>query len=54
MNGVFLHDLIVRGKFTDILPFARNYFAHLPALSLPYHPPMFPLMEAVSCLSWSL
>src|SRR4051812_39977535 len=42
MNGVFLRDLIVRGTFTDVLSFARAYYAHLPALSLPYHPPLFP------------
>src|SRR5690242_11761409 len=32
MNGVFIHDLIARGKFTDVLPFAKTYYAHLPAL----------------------
>lgn len=47
MNGVFLRDLIARGKFNDILPFARTYFAHLPALSMPYHPPLFPAIEAL-------
>src|SRR5690242_1667256 len=47
MNGVFLRDLIARGKFNDILPFARTYFAHFPALSMPYHPPLFPAIEAV-------
>ena len=47
MNGVFLHDLIARGKITDVLTFARSYYGHLPALSLPYHPPLFPLIEAV-------
>ena len=46
MNGVFLRDLIARGRFTDVMEFARTYYAHLPALSLPYHPPLFPLIEA--------
>jgi hypothetical protein len=47
MNGVFLRDLVASGHFTDVLPFARAYYAHLPALSMPYHPPLFPLIEAV-------
>src|SRR5256885_714708 len=42
MNGAFLHDLIASGKFSDVMGFARNYYAHLPALSIPYHPPLFP------------
>ena len=46
MNGVFLRDLVASGHFTDVLPFARAYYAHLPALSMPYHPPL-PLIEAV-------
>jgi hypothetical protein len=47
MNGVFFHDLLERGKLTHVLSFARNYYAHFPALSLPYHPPLFPVIEAV-------
>lgn len=47
MNGVFLHDLIASGSFTHAVGYARNYYAHLPALSLPYHPPLFPLIEAL-------
>jgi 4-amino-4-deoxy-L-arabinose transferase-like glycosyltransferase len=46
MNGVFLHDLVVEGQLASPIPFARTYFAHLPALSMPYHPPLFPLIEA--------
>lgn len=47
MNGVFLHDLIAQGKFTHVLTFARSYYGQFPALSLPYHPPLFPLIEAL-------
>lgn len=47
MNGAFLHDLIERGKFTGIISYAHTYYAHLPALSMPYHPPLFPAIEAV-------
>ncbi|MEO8368201.1 MAG: glycosyltransferase family 39 protein [Candidatus Solibacter sp.] len=49
MNGVFLRDLIASGQFTNAVAYARNYYAHLPALSLPYHPPLFPLIEALFC-----
>jgi Dolichyl-phosphate-mannose-protein mannosyltransferase len=47
MNGIFLRDLILRGDFTHVMAYARDYYAHLPALSLPYHPPLFPLIEVV-------
>jgi 4-amino-4-deoxy-L-arabinose transferase-like glycosyltransferase len=47
MNGVFIRDFLVRGNFTDALPFARAYYAHFPALSMPYHPPLFPFIEAL-------
>jgi Dolichyl-phosphate-mannose-protein mannosyltransferase len=47
MNGVFLRDLILRGEFTNTMAYARNYYAHLPALSLPYHPPLLPMIEVV-------
>jgi 4-amino-4-deoxy-L-arabinose transferase-like glycosyltransferase len=46
MNGVFLRDWLASGHFVDVLPYARAYYGHLPALSLPYHPPLFPLIEA--------
>jgi hypothetical protein len=39
MNGVFIHDLVAAGKILDVFAFAKSYYAHLPALSLPYHPP---------------
>lgn len=47
MNGVFLLDMVRHGELTHAMTYARTYYAHLPALSMPYHPPLFPLMEAV-------
>ncbi|MBV8816805.1 MAG: glycosyltransferase family 39 protein, partial [Acidobacteriaceae bacterium] len=47
MNGVFLLDFLASGNWTHPLQFAESYYAHFPALSLPYHPPVFPLMEAL-------
>ena len=46
MNGVFLRDLIFQGAIARPISFAHTYYAQLPALSMPYHPPMFPLIEA--------
>ncbi|HEX4808973.1 MAG TPA: glycosyltransferase family 39 protein [Bryobacteraceae bacterium] len=47
MNGVFLHDLIASGKLAQPRAFGRAFYAHLPALSMPYHPPLFPAVEAL-------
>jgi 4-amino-4-deoxy-L-arabinose transferase-like glycosyltransferase len=47
MNGAFLHDWFFSGHYLDVLSYARVYYSHLPALSLPYHPPLFPLIEAL-------
>jgi hypothetical protein len=47
MNGAFLHDLIASGNLMHPVEFGRTYYARMPALSLPYHPPLFPLIEAV-------
>jgi 4-amino-4-deoxy-L-arabinose transferase-like glycosyltransferase len=46
MNGIFLRDMIMQGEIMHPVTFARSYYAHLPALSMPYHPPMFPMIEA--------
>jgi 4-amino-4-deoxy-L-arabinose transferase-like glycosyltransferase len=52
MNGAFIYDLLARGNWADllhtskILHYAKQYYSHLPALSLPYHPPLFPVFEA--------
>ncbi len=47
MNGVFLHDLVQSGKLAHPVQYAKAYFSRLPALSLPYHPPLFPAIEAL-------
>jgi hypothetical protein len=47
MNGVFLHDLIREGQITHPIAYAKTYYSHFPALSLPYHPPLFPLAESI-------
>ncbi len=47
MNGVFIYDLFRTGNIFHPIAFARSYFAHYPALSMPYHPPLFPVWEAL-------
>jgi Dolichyl-phosphate-mannose-protein mannosyltransferase len=47
MNGVFLHDLIREGQIGHPVAYAKKYYSHFPALSLPYHPPLLPLAESI-------
>ena len=47
MNGAMLYDMIRTGGVTHPVPFARAWYARLPAISLPYHAPLFPLFESL-------
>ncbi|MBA2528332.1 MAG: glycosyltransferase family 39 protein [Pyrinomonadaceae bacterium] len=47
MNGAFIHDLVVARQFTSPIEFGKFYYSHYPATSLPFHPPLFPAIEAV-------
>ena len=58
MNGVLIHDWLVSGQILHPLAFAHRFYSHLPATSIPYHPPLFPAVEALFYLaagihSWS-
>jgi hypothetical protein len=46
MNGAFLHDLVKSGQLTHPVEYGKQYFSRLPGISLPYHPPLFPAVEA--------
>jgi hypothetical protein len=46
MNGVFIYDLVRTGHLLHPIDYAEEYYGHFPALSMPYHPPLFPAMEA--------
>jgi 4-amino-4-deoxy-L-arabinose transferase-like glycosyltransferase len=50
MNGVFLADAVRAGAVRRPVDFAWSYYARLPALSMPYHPPVVPGMEALFLL----
>src|SRR5579862_4994946 len=40
MNGVLIHDWLRSGQWLHSLQFARNFYSHFPAISIPYHPPL--------------
>lgn len=46
MNGVVIHDYIAAGKLQSPVRFVEQYYNRLPALSMPFHPPLFPAYEA--------
>ena len=47
MNGAFFYDLIRTGNWAHPIEYAKQYYAQYPALSMPYHPPLFPAVEAL-------
>jgi dolichyl-phosphate-mannose-protein mannosyltransferase len=47
MNGALIHDWLAEGPWLDPGAYARWYYARWPALSLGYHPPVFPAFEAI-------
>lgn len=47
MNGVFLRDLLSSGQWLHPIEYGKYYYSRLPALSMPYHPPLFPAIEAL-------
>jgi 4-amino-4-deoxy-L-arabinose transferase-like glycosyltransferase len=47
MNGAFIYDLFRSGHLSHPVEYAEHYYGHLPALSMPFHPPLFPAMEAL-------
>jgi len=47
MNGAFVYDMVRGGHITHPIEYAKEYYAHLPGLSMPYHPPLFPVVESL-------
>jgi len=54
MNGAFLHDLVGSHKLAHPIAFNRYYYGRLPALSMPYHPPLFPLIESLFFMAFGV
>jgi hypothetical protein len=42
MNGAFIYDLLRGGHLTHPIDFAKAYYGHLPAITIPFHPVVFP------------
>ena len=47
LNGAALLDIVREGGLSRPVAWLRDYFVHYPALSMPYHPPLFPAVEAL-------
>ncbi len=47
MNGAVIHDWLVSGKWSSPFEYGKQYYAQYPAISLPFHPPGFPVIEAL-------
>ena len=47
LNGAFMLDIVRHGKLAHPVEFGYWYYSRLPALSIPYHPPVFPAFEAL-------
>jgi 4-amino-4-deoxy-L-arabinose transferase-like glycosyltransferase len=47
MNGAFILDMVRNWKVGHPVEYGYWYYSHSPALTLPYHPPLFPAFEAL-------
>jgi 4-amino-4-deoxy-L-arabinose transferase-like glycosyltransferase len=47
LNGAFVFDMFRHWKIPHPVEYGYWYYSRLPALSLPYHPPLFPVLEAL-------
>lgn len=46
MNGAFIYDWIRTGHLLHPIEYGKSYYNRMPALSIPFHPPLFPAIEA--------
>ena len=46
LNGALILDMVRHHALLRPVAFAREFYSRLPAISIPYHPPLFPLFEA--------
>lgn len=46
MNGVLIYDYVAAGELQHPVRYVEQYYNRLPALSIPFHPPLFPVYEA--------
>jgi hypothetical protein len=48
LNGTMIYDFLRSGQLTHPVAFAKEYYSRFPAITIPYHPPLFPMVEALS------
>ena len=48
LNGAFIYDLVRSGNITHPFQYGKQFYSRFPALSIPYHPPLFPVIESLS------
>ena len=47
VNGAFVFDMVRHWEVAHPVKYGYWYYSRLPALSLPYHPPLFPIFAAL-------
>ncbi|NUN23509.1 MAG: glycosyltransferase, partial [Candidatus Jettenia caeni] len=47
MDGAFILDFLREMPISNIYDFTTHYYARYPAISIGYHPPFFPCIEAM-------
>jgi hypothetical protein len=47
LNGAFVYDLVRTGNLAHPVAFAKQYYSRFPGITIPYHPPLFPFVEAL-------
>jgi hypothetical protein len=48
LNGAFVYDLVRSGNLTSPFEYGKHFYSRFPAVSVPYHPPLFPVIESLS------
>ncbi len=54
MNGIFIMDLLEDMPLKHLYDYSVKYYARYPALSLPFHPPFFPLVQAIFFMAFGV
>ena len=47
LNGALVYDMVRTGNFAHPIAYAEHYRSRFPAISIPYHPPLFPVIESL-------
>jgi len=47
LNGAFIYDFVRTGEFTHPMSFAKQFYGRFPAITIPYHPPVFAAIQAL-------